>query len=119
MKSFLNIKTHLLSVVIAIILTFAGMIICSVSVEKYNQKDLQVELSDMEKNGAEYIGSHFKLEIKPRGGDSASWIKDPIFDDDGNELYGQSVGTIYEVLITNTSMYQNGRMVCQFRTPVC
>lgn len=51
MKSFLNIKTHLLSVVIAIILTFAGMIICSVSVEKYNQKDLQVELSDMEKMG--------------------------------------------------------------------
>lgn len=103
MKSFLNIKTHLLSVVIAIILTFAGMIICSVSVEKYNQKDLQVELSDMEKNGVEYIGSHFKLEIKPRGGDSASWIKDPILDDDGNELHGQSVGTIYEVLITNTS----------------
>ena len=103
MKSFSNIKSHLFSVAMAIFLTFVGMIICYVSVEKYNQKDLKLDLSQMEKSDTQFVGSHFTLEIRPKGGDSASWIKDPILDDEGNELHGQSVGTIYEVLITNTS----------------
>ena len=41
------------------------------------------------------------VEIVTRGGDSGSWIKDPILDDDGNVLLGSYVGTIYEIVVTN------------------
>lgn len=43
------------------------------------------------------------VEIVTRGGDSGSWIKDPVLDDEGNELVGSYVGTIYEVVINNKS----------------
>lgn len=41
------------------------------------------------------------VEIVTRGGDSGSWIKDPIRDDNGNVIMGSYVGTIYEMVVTN------------------
>lgn len=43
------------------------------------------------------------VDITVRSGDSGSWLKDPIYDDDGNMLHGASVGTIYEAVIYNHS----------------
>ena len=103
MKFFSNRKSPFLFVTIAILLTLIGMIICYISVENYNQKDLQVDLSQVEKDGTTFVCPDFTLDITARGGDSGSWIKDPLYDDSGKELHGQSVGTIYEILITNTS----------------
>lgn len=52
------------------------------------------------KDGAYDFGD-VSVEIVTRGGDSGSWIKDPILDDDGNVLLGSYVGTIYEIVVTN------------------
>ncbi len=103
MKIFSNPKSPFLFVGIAIVLTLVGMSICYISVVNYNQTDLQVDLSEVEKEGTQFVCPDFTLDITAKGGDSGSWIKDPIYDDAGKELHGQSVGTIYEVLITNTS----------------
>ncbi len=72
-------------------------------VEHDNQQPQQVSLSDGTFESGKFILEDFTAEIGPRGGDSGAWIKDPILDADGNELHGISVGTIYELKLTNTS----------------
>ncbi|MBQ9983503.1 MAG: HD domain-containing protein [Lachnospiraceae bacterium] len=96
-------KNPYLVVIIAMLVTIIGMAVCYLWVQHYNQETRQAILSDAIQDGDTFTFSDFALEIKPRGGDSGAWLKDPIYDDDGTELHGQSVGTIYEVLITNTS----------------
>lgn len=96
-------KIPYLVVIMAMLVTIVGMVVCYLWVQHYNQETRQVTLSDSMQDGDTFAFSDFSLEIKPRGGDSGTWIKDPIYDDDGKELHGQSVGTIYEILITNTS----------------
>lgn len=103
MKIFRKQKSPLLFITIAILLTLIGIITCFIWVENNNQKNLQVDLSQVEKDGTTFICPDFTLKITARGGDSGAWNKDPIYDDDGTELHGQSVGTIYEALLTNTS----------------
>ncbi|MBE5946687.1 MAG: HD-GYP domain-containing protein [Lachnospiraceae bacterium] len=103
MKFFSNQKSHFIFVGTAILITLVSMVICFISVENYNKKDLKVNLSQMEQKGTQLVCSDFTLDITSRGGDSGAWIKDPIYDEEGNELHGQSVGTIYEVVISNTS----------------
>lgn len=54
-------------------------------------------------NGEVYDFGDLTVDLTVRSGDSGAWLKDPILDDDGNELHGASVGTIYEVVIVNKS----------------
>lgn len=54
-------------------------------------------------DGEFYNFGEVSVQIFERGGDSGAWPKDPIYDDEGNELHGASVGTIYEALIVNKS----------------
>lgn len=54
-------------------------------------------------NGTIYDFGDVSVDLTVRSGDSGSWLKDPIYDDDGNMLHGASVGTIYEVVIGNVS----------------
>lgn len=73
-----------------------------ISVKNDSQNVKEVSLSSGTFDGEEYSLPDFNIKIGPRGGDSGAWNKDPITDDDGNELHGQSVGIIYEIIISNT-----------------
>ncbi len=87
---------------IAYAVTFAIIAVyyCSVKNESNNMKE--VALSSGIINGETYSLPDFDVKIGPRGGDSGAWLKDPISDDNGNELHGPSVGIIYEIVINNT-----------------
>jgi len=85
------------------LITLLGMLVSFAWVEYRNKEVRHASLEEAEFDGEKFVFRDFTMEIKPRGGDSGAWLKDPIYDDDGNELHGKSVGTIYEVLITNTS----------------
>lgn len=68
----------------------------------YNKTERYATLTqDFLKDGVYEFGD-VAVKISDRGGDSGSWLKDPIYDEDGNELHGASVGTIYEALIYNS-----------------
>ncbi len=73
-----------------------------ISVKNDSLNAKEVSLSEGTFDGEKYHLADFDIKIGPRGGDSGAWNKDPITDDDGNELHGQSVGIIYEIVITNT-----------------
>lgn len=68
-----------------------------------NQKQRSASFSDAEISDGQMIFKDFIIEIKARGGDSDTWLKEPILDEEGNELHGPSVGTIYSFGLTNTS----------------
>ncbi len=68
-----------------------------------NRKVHSAELTAEAFDGEKFVLDDFDAVIKLRGGDSGAWLKDPILDEDGNELHGPSVGMIYELTLTNTS----------------
>lgn len=103
MKKTNNLKSPYLIIIAGIILTLLGMVICIFWVQHYNSELREISLSDVETDGQTFSAADFSIEIKPRGGDSGAWLKDPIYDEAGNELHGASVGTIYEMVVTNTS----------------
>ncbi len=71
---------------------------------KEDSKTLRtVNLSEGTLNGEVYSLPDFDVKIGPRGGDSGAWMKDPIRDEDGKKLRDESVGIIYEMVMTNTS----------------
>ncbi len=71
---------------------------------QYNNKIMHsAELSETAFDGEKYVLDDFTAQIGPRGGDSGAWLKDPILDEEGNELHGPSVGIIYELILDNTS----------------
>ncbi len=84
----------------AVIFALIAVYYCSVKNESNNIKE--VGLSSKYFNGESYTLPDFDVKIGPRGGDSGAWLKDPITDDNGNELHGPSVGIIYEIVIRNT-----------------
>lgn len=96
-------KLPFIIVIVGMVVTFLGMLATYTWVQHQNKETRTVSLTDGRIEGDKIILSDFTIEIKPRGGDSGAWLKDPIYDDAGNELHGASVGTIYEVVITNTS----------------
>jgi len=92
-----------LFLIAAFIITFVCIVICYTWYQHDNEQMRTVELLQETYNGEYYALDDFTVAIKPRGGDSGAWIKDPILDEEGNELHGQSVGTIYELTLTNTT----------------
>ena len=96
-------KLPFIIVIIGIVVTLICMLITDMWVRHQNKERRTASLSEGRVEGDKIILSDFTVEIKPRGGDSGAWLKDPIYDEEGNELHGASVGTIYEVVITNTS----------------
>ena len=96
-------KLPFIIVIVGMVVTFLGMLATYTWVQHQNKETRTVSLTDGRIEGDKIILSDFTVEIKPRGGDSGAWLKDPIYDEEGNELHGASVGTIYEVVITNTS----------------
>lgn len=72
-------------------------------IRQYNSTVNTGYLTEQYRKGDIYDFGDVSVKLTVRGGESASWNKDPILDDDGNELHGQSVGIIYEALIYNNS----------------
>ncbi len=72
-------------------------------VQSSNERERIVDFSQATQEDSKLIFDDFTMDIKPRGGDSSAWLKDPILDEAGNELHGPSVGTIYEFTIENIS----------------
>ena len=103
MKKVSKRKLPFIIVIVGIVVTFFGMLSTYIWVQYQNKEKRTASLAEGLVEGDKIILSDFTVEIKPRGGDSGAWLKDPIYDDAGNELHGASVGTIYEVVITNTS----------------
>lgn len=103
MKKLSQFQKNLIAIVIAIVIILLGMITVYVYAQKYNDADRKVNLSEGSFDGTKYNFSDFTVQIGPRGGDSGAWLKDPIYDDAGNELHGASVGTIYEIILYNAS----------------
>ncbi len=103
MTKLKHFKSPYLIIALGIIVTLISMVICCLWVQHYNGELREISLSDVETDGQTLSGTDFSIEIKPRGGDSGAWLKDPIYDEDGNELHGASVGTIYEMVVTNVS----------------
>ena len=87
---------------IAYVLTFAviAAYYCSVKSDSNNIKEATLASGTFD--GEKYSLADFSVKIGPRGGDSGAWLKDPILDDNGNELHGPSVGIIYEIVVENT-----------------
>ncbi len=103
MKKLSHFQKNVIAVSVAIIVTVFGMVAVYVSALNYNNVDRQVSLSEGEFDGDKYVFSEFTVQIGPRGGDSGAWLKDPIYDEEGNEIHGPSVGTIYEIILYNAS----------------
>lgn len=97
--------SHIIMTIIPIILV-VSMAIYLYRNNVYNSTERVASLSsDMLVDG-QYNFGEISIKISDRGGDSGSWMKDPIYDDEGNMLHGSFVGTIYEAVI-----YNNGKNV--------
>ena len=68
---------------------------------QYNKTPRHGSIVESVYNGSVYDLGDISVELAVRSGDSGAWLKDPIYDDDGQMLHGASVGTIYEVVIHN------------------
>lgn len=88
---------------VALIVTVAAAAVCYSWIQHDNEKLHSVTLAEGSRDGEFHVLPDFTLTLMPRGGDSASWNKDPILDEAGNEIYVQSLGTIYELTMKNTS----------------
>lgn len=98
LSELFNIGMIAIPVIIGIILAFFFK-----DNYEYNHKLQKGELTAKHFNGEVYDFGEVQVRLMTRGGDSGAWPKDPILDEDGNELHGASVGIIYEALICNAS----------------
>ncbi len=98
-------KENLISIILvtAFVINLVFVVLLYSWLEFDNKQLHTVSLSNSDFDGEKYVLDDFDVTIKKRGGDSGAWLKDPILDDDGNELHGPSVGIIYEMTMTNTS----------------
>lgn len=100
-----NTKLHNLLLIIVPIVLSLLMAIYLTNIYNYNhtKRSELLDPAHYDSETKEYIFDDISVKIDVRGGDSGSWLKDPIYDDNGEMLHGASVGTIYEALIYNTS----------------
>ena len=91
---------RLLTVILPLAITL-GMVLIFAQNYVYNTKLRSCDLSPEYLSGGVYEFPEVSVEITTRGGDTGSWIKDPVLDDDGNVIVDPYVGTIYEIVVTN------------------
>lgn len=102
MKKLSKDITAIIFTAIACAVTFAVIAVYYFSVKNESNNIKEASLSSGSFDGTTYSLSDFDVKIGPRGGDSGAWLKDPIQDENGNELHGSSVGIIYEIVVSNT-----------------
>ena len=96
-------KIRNIGAIAVLVLLLGALIGCLIKNNKYNTTMRVGSLDEAHFDGAVYDFDDISVELTVRGGDAGSWAKDPIYDEDGNELHGASVGTIYEVVVANHS----------------
>ncbi len=97
-------ETIAITIAVALYILFFILIAIYYLWVKEDSKTLRtVNLSEATLSSGVYSLPDFEVTLAPRGGDSGAWLKDSIFDEEGNELHGASVGIIYEMVMTNTS----------------
>ncbi len=96
-------KLPFVVVIASILLTILVMGAVCAWVSKQNKEMKKTTLSEAKRVENTFVLQDLEIEIRTRGGDSGAWLKDPIYDEAGNQLHGSSVGTIYEIVVTNTS----------------
>ena len=102
MKKKVN-KPLLIINILLPILIIIGMALLFLQNHLYNTRERVHSFSDGKREGTSFIFDDVTVDIVTRGGDSGSWINGPIKDDYGNVLFKSSVGTIYEMVVTNNS----------------
>lgn len=96
-------KPLVISNIILPILIIIGMTLLFLQNYLYNTSERVHSFSDGRREGTAFVFDDITVDIVTRGGDSGSWMNDPVLDDDGNVLYEKSVGTIYELVVINNS----------------
>lgn len=69
----------------------------------YNTLERVCNFSEAERDGSAFVFDDVTVDIVTRGGDSGSWESEDFPDENGNPLFHNAVGTIYEMLVINNS----------------
>ncbi|MDE6726870.1 MAG: HD-GYP domain-containing protein [Oscillospiraceae bacterium] len=69
----------------------------------YNTKDRSHKFTDAKREGTAYVFDDVKIDLFMRGGDSGSWVSDNLKDNDGEMIYQNAIGAVYEMEIINTN----------------
>ena len=96
-------KPLLISIVILPILIIIGMTLLILQNHRYNTRERIHNFLDGKREGTAFVFDDVTVDIVTRGGDTGSWMNDPVLDAKGNVLYKKSVGTIYEMVVINNS----------------
>lgn len=102
-KQIDNEKLGITLLIIAPIVLIIAMAIFLIDNYHYNHTMRTAQCTEQYWNGELFDFGDISVKISDRGGDAGAWMKDPIYDEDGNMLHGSFVGTIYEALIYNNS----------------
>lgn len=104
LRSGLGTKIFNIALILVPILLLGWLILFLIEIDRYNTTPRSVQLTEALYDGDMYRLGDVSVKISDRGGDAGSWMKDPIYDEAGNEVHGSFVGTIYEALIYNNSV---------------
>ncbi len=85
------------------ILIAAGTVTLFLQNHLYNTRERVCDLTDAKRDGTTFVFDDITVEMTTRGGDSGSWLSDGLIDENGDILYEQAVGTIYEMVVVNNS----------------
>lgn len=69
----------------------------------YNTRERICSFSEAERSGTSFVFDDIIVDMVTRGGDSGSWISEELADVNGDILFEQAVGTIYEMVVVNNS----------------
>lgn len=69
----------------------------------YNSRERVCSFSDAKRDGTAFVFDDITVSIATKGGDAGSWTSDGFNDNDGNLIYVHSIGTIYEMAVTNNT----------------
>lgn len=96
-------KAFMVIMIVMPILIITGMVLVFLKNYQYNSRERVYHFSDGRREGSAFVFDDVTIDIAPRGGDTSTWTNDPVLDKDGNVLYKESVGTIYELVVINNT----------------
>ncbi|MDE6030587.1 MAG: HD-GYP domain-containing protein [Oscillospiraceae bacterium] len=102
MKRKNTVPLKVVNIVLPVVIA-AGTVALFLQNYLYNTRERVCDFSDAKRDGTMFVFDDITVEMTTRGGDSGSWIRDEVVDDDGNIISEQAVGTIYEMVVVNNS----------------
>ncbi len=91
-----------LNIILPIIIVIGGAALFTQN-HIYNTRERVCSFSEAERSGTAYVFDDITVDMVTRGGDSGSWISNKLADVNGDILFEQAVGTIYEMVVINNS----------------